>query len=385
MIDFNLRDILSNPLVQAAILGSIFVPIGMSFKTKAASVISWFWEKFTITISVNRDDNHASFYGVSKLLLNNQIWRTSTRVNESRMGNDPEYASEGTGFAFYKGKFIVFHVILEKRGMFEMPCMKITCWGRPSTGNVYLEKLVREGYELRKRPPEGKIRITKYGSSYSEDTPNYSDDTDYIEGRALSTVALPEDTEIQLRDSFRRFFDHKDLYSRLGITYKMNILLYGPPGTGKSSLVKALASEYGLDLRIASSGITSKVIEGLPSSSKPYIFLIEDIDVHKFSVDRSGADSGKVSMSTLLNLLDGVSTPEGMIAILTTNSLESLDPAIYRPGRIDLTVHVDNLDRDTVKTWAKRNNLDVDLDAFQYPVSGAEVSAETFRRNLCLN
>lgn len=388
MINFSLQELVSNPLVQAAVIGSILVPIGMSFKARAAASISWLWEKFTINVSVNRDDNHQAYYGVSKLMLDNQIWRTSTRINVVRDSSAPEYAAEGTGFSLYKGRFLVFTVCLEKRGLYEFPAVRITCWGRPSKCNKFLEELIKDGYDLYRKPPTGKIRVTKYGSSSSDnDYPNISGSSgsDYIDARPLSTVALPAYTEKELRSSFENFFSHRDLYTKLGITYKMNILLYGPPGTGKSSLVKAMASEYNLDLRIASSGVNATALESLPSSLKPYIFLLEDVDVHKFSVGRTDSKIGQVNLSSLLNFLDGVSTPEGMIAVLTTNSLDSLDPAIYRPGRIDLKLHIDKLDRITVDSWAKRNDLVVDLDSFQYPVSGAEVSAETFKRNIKLN
>ena len=387
MIDFGLQELVSNPLVQAAVIGSILVPIGMSFKSRATATISWLGDKFTINVSVNKEDNHQAFCGVSKLLLDSQIWRTSTRINEVRDSSAPEYAAEGTGFSLYKGHLMVFTASPEKRGLYDYPSVKITCWGRPSKCNKLLEELIREGYELYRRPPDGKIRIMKYGSSGNGDYPSLSNSggSDYVDARPLSTVAIPEGVEDKIRASFDNFFSHRKLYTKLGITYKMNILLYGPPGTGKSSLVKAMASEYNLDLRIASSNVTASTLESLPSSIKPYIFLLEDVDVHKFSVDRSDASIGKVNMSSLLNLLDGVSTPEGMIAVLTTNSLDSLDPAIYRPGRIDLLLHIDKLDRVTVDSWAKRNDLAIDLDSFQYPVSGAEVSAETFKRNIKLN
>jgi mitochondrial chaperone BCS1 len=44
-----------------------------------------------------------------------------------------------------------------------------------------------------------------------------------------------------------------------------------------------------------------------------------------------------VTLSGLLNALDGIATPHGLVTVMTTNAPEALDPAVIRPGRVDLT------------------------------------------------
>lgn len=84
------------------------------------------------------------------------------------------------------------------------------------------------------------------------------------------------------------------------------------------------------------------------------IVLLEDVDVTSVHrIQDSNADAsqslgqngsprmsagGKVSLSTLLNVLDGLASPEGRVLIMTTNHIERLDPALIRPGRVDTKV-----------------------------------------------
>ena len=84
----------------------------------------------------------------------------------------------------------------------------------------------------------------------------------------------------------------------------------------------------------------AKFIELITSLPKDSIFLIEDIDA--VSMDRKQDDkkmseqTKPVSLSTILNSLDGLLTPDGLLFFITTNYPEKLDDALTRPGRIDL-------------------------------------------------
>ena len=93
------------------------------------------------------------------------------------------------------------------------------------------------------------------------------------------------------------------------------------------------------------------------------IMLLEDIDATGLSSRRGNKPSGDdidspfpnqgqppkqpnqpgVSLSALLNAIDGIISSEGRILIMTTNHVERLDPALIRPGRIDYIVHFQNI------------------------------------------
>ncbi|KAL5396372.1 hypothetical protein PMIN03_012966 [Paraphaeosphaeria minitans] len=82
------------------------------------------------------------------------------------------------------------------------------------------------------------------------------------------------------------------------------------------------------------------------------IVLLEDVDaiaVHRKaggSADESqnasqnGPADTKVSLSTLLNVLDGLASSAGRLLIMTTNHIERLDPALIRPGRVDMKLEL---------------------------------------------
>jgi mitochondrial chaperone BCS1 len=133
-------------------------------------------------------------------------------------------------------------------------------------------------------------------------------------------------------------------------------LLYGPPGTGKSSLSSAIAGHFGLNIYILSlSAINEATLKSLfDKLPSRYIILLEDIDAVSSNRDAETEDSpqivtgspsrisksagGKVSLSALLNVIDGVGSQEGRILIMTTNHITRLDEALIRPGRVDKKV-----------------------------------------------
>lgn len=152
-------------------------------------------------------------------------------------------------------------------------------------------------------------------------------------------------------------------YQCRGIPHRRGYLLHGKPGAGKSSTIFALASELGLDIYPISLSQgdmdDSSLNQLLLSTKNPSIILIEDIDV-AFSrdaedekTDKSPKDSkeaglqklkgskseSQITLSGLLNAIDGVSAPEGRILIATTNSIERLDDALLRPGRLDVRLY----------------------------------------------
>ena len=75
------------------------------------------------------------------------------------------------------------------------------------------------------------------------------------------------------------------------------------------------------------------------------MLLLEDADVfHAATVRDDNKDA--VTLSGLLNALDGIATPHGLFTVLTTNRPGVLDDAVIRPGRIDLTEHFGLADAD---------------------------------------
>jgi chaperone BCS1 len=122
------------------------------------------------------------------------------------------------------------------------------------------------------------------------------------------------------------------MYNEYGISWKQVYLLYGPPGTGKTSMVLAIASEFNKNIyKISVSGISGPALEGLVSAAKDGIVLLEDVD----SLFKKREAKTAIDFSTLLNLLDGVNTQQGLVVFMSTNHLDELDKALVRDGRVD--------------------------------------------------
>ena len=187
----------------------------------------------------------------------------------------------------------------------------------------------------------------------------YNDGWDYSENytaRLLDSVVLQPGDKECLIDDIGRFRRSKQRYSRLGVPYHRGYLLYGPPGTGKTSPVSAVAAHFGLSVYCVN--LTEfndrSLMAAVSQVPKDSVLLFEDIDCMKSGQKRELASSsdkqdGKrekesvqngVTLSGLLNVLDGFFAPTGVLFMMTTNHMEALDPALLRPGRIDYKLYL---------------------------------------------
>ncbi|KAJ6793453.1 AAA-ATPase-like [Iris pallida] len=175
----------------------------------------------------------------------------------------------------------------------------------------------------------------------------------------FETVAMDGGLKRELTEDLERFVGRKEYYKRVGKAWKRGYLLYGPPGTGKSSLVAAMANFLRFDvydLELTEVRSNSELRSLLTSTANRSILVVEDIDCsvelgagvgpREGSKSReSDSDSGndkKVTLSGLLNSVDGLwsSCGDERIIVFTTNHKDRLDPALLRPGRMDVHVHM---------------------------------------------
>lgn len=167
--------------------------------------------------------------------------------------------------------------------------------------------------------------------------------------RSLDTVFLVEGQKERILADINRFVASKKWYEDRGIPHRRGYLFSGPPGTGKTSLLLSLCGYYNRPMCIANISSFEKdadLLSAVVTLPKNSIVVFEDVDrveavgeSDRIEVDESVPRSlarKRVTVSGLLNALDGVLTPSGMMFILTTNHPEKLDPALLRPGRIDV-------------------------------------------------
>ncbi|PYH33765.1 26S protease regulatory subunit 4 [Aspergillus neoniger CBS 115656] len=189
------------------------------------------------------------------------------------------------------------------------------------------------------------------------------------------------ETQIQeVRESVELPLLHPELYEEMGIKPPKGVILYGAPGTGKTLLAKAVANQTSATfLRIVGSELIQKYLGDGPrlvrqifqvaAEHAPSIVFIDEIDAigtKRYDSTSGGEREIQRTMLELLNQLDGFDDRGDVKVIMATNKIETLDPALIRPGRIDRKILFENPDHD------------VDLDEFinqKDDLSGADIRA----------
>lgn len=164
--------------------------------------------------------------------------------------------------------------------------------------------------------------------------------------KSFDSVVLPASVQQALQEDLRGFTESRERLARVEMPWRRGYLLSGPPGTGKTSVSLAIAAALNFNLaRLPLSDIKSdgELIKAVSQLGGETVLVIEDIDAYSISHDRdhNSARDGALSLSGLLNSLDGFETPEGLVTIVTTNHIEKLDPALVRSGRLDRTFTLD--------------------------------------------
>jgi hypothetical protein len=156
--------------------------------------------------------------------------------------------------------------------------------------------------------------------------------------RLLQSVICEDGIAQSACSDMKDFLEAATWYADRGIPYRRGYLLHGQPGTGKSSLVMALAGTLKMpvyQVSLTEQSLTDSTFTLLLNAVEPNsVVLLEDVDAA--FCDRTSREGSSLSFSGILNAIDGVAASEARILFMTTNHLEKLDPALIRPGRIDV-------------------------------------------------
>jgi chaperone BCS1 len=213
--------------------------------------------------------------------------------------------------------------------------------------------------------------------------------------RELESVVLPDGMAEAILSDADKFLRTREWYNERGVPYRRGYMLAGPPGTGKSSFVTALSHHMKKPVYVVNLGAfglsDDNLVSLLCNVPSGALVLFEDID----ATSRSRVTKGKkksdddekeksfVSLSGLLNALDGLVAKEGRITIMTTNHPEKLDPALTRPGRVDKTFILDYATEAQASRMFNRFFQDEERSkVFGHLVGGKRISPATIQEHM---
>ena len=158
---------------------------------------------------------------------------------------------------------------------------------------------------------------------------------------------------------FVKFLKEPQIYERLGAKIPRGAILSGPPGTGKTLLAKATAGEAGVPFLSVSGSEFVEMFVGVGAARvrdlfaqarrhQPSIIFIDEIDAIGKARDRGkfrvGNDEREQTLNQILVEMDGFGTTEHVVVLAGTNRVDTLDPALMRPGRFDRHIAIDGPD-----------------------------------------
>jgi len=165
-------------------------------------------------------------------------------------------------------------------------------------------------------------------------------------------------------------YKHPDVFKEFELNAPKGILLYGPPGCGKTLIAKAIANSLakkgGVSQFINISGpqlltkwvgeserrireVFNKAREAATPESPVVIFFDEAESLFRMRGSGKSSDMESTIVPTLLAQLDGVEGLENVLVIFASNRQDLIDPAVLRPGRIDVKIRLSRPDRDASK------------------------------------
>ena len=240
----------------------------------------------------------------------------------------------------------------------------------------------------------------------------------------------------KLIDQLDFFLNNKEWYLKKGIPYKLGIILYGYPGCGKTSIVKAILNytkRHGLFINLNNFDkenefqniFSEKKIMNHHIADNQRVYIFEEMDTCKITkkrnedfeeipdkietklvealIKKNGSDtsiktaSNEMTLGTLLNLFDGIDSSEGTIIIATTNHINKIDPALIRPGRMDIHIELQKCSKiTTIQLLEHFYEIDYQIidNMFgkiiqEYKYSPAEINQNCFQNRLsiknCIN
>lgn len=186
-----------------------------------------------------------------------------------------------------------------------------------------------------------------------------------LRNRDFKTILIKDKNFEIIKKALDNFVSKEEWYLENGLPYQLGIMLHGAPGSGKSSIIHAIASYLNYPLYYLSPENIADISNLMYELPEKCLLVMEDIDSNEMLHDRvddkedntfdNGNNNNKktqpVSLSTVLNSLDGLISNHGRILLATTNHIEKLDAAVTREGRFDIKIELNYADTEIFKQF----------------------------------
>jgi len=298
---------------------------------------------YELLVFIQHHNQHKKF---RTLKLNNGQWGTAKDF-ELTLGY-------GVHLIWYKRLFLFINYIKEKDSVAtkHKETIVLTKLGR---GRKLFDNMIQDLKDAREKKKDS-ISFHKMGN----DCWYYIRD---LKKRAFNTLFIEKQKKDLILTSLNKFINNEEWYINSGIPYQLGILLYGEPGTGKTSLIKCLASYLNYAIYYLSPSKLGTIEKAFSTIAEKSIIVIEDIDTNSIVSKRTSKkckshnpgdifeEFSLLNLSDILNSLDGLGNVHGRILIGTTNHIKTLDKALIRPGRFDLLLELNYVNKEVLKQF----------------------------------
>lgn len=321
----------------------------------------WNWLKLRFTVSVDVMNSDPAFEWLTAWLDAHPYSRRATRLSlttsRGKEGQKPVVVltpAPGNHFFVYRGRLVWFHRDREQSGGGAGPAHEEGAFAALRRRETYNIRVIGRSQSVARQiiedARESFLSAAKAEPELFASNWGCWERTGPVPPRPLDSVILPGGTTEMLVADVHEFLVSREWYTRRGIPYRRGYLFHGVPGSGKSSVIAAVASHLGLHLYALSlAGVPSdeSLAQLFSTAREGAVILLEDVDAAARRELKEGKDSERgITFSGLLNALDGVAAREGLIVVMKTNHKERLDPALIRPGRVDVEVEFGNATRE---------------------------------------
>ena len=407
-----------NKILVAVLGGGIFWQVISNIR----SIFGTIWSavlalvSFTVnSVDAGEYDRPVIRYKIEKVLSgskvlwerNTEIQPTSCAYNEEKLMN----TAFGRSYRWLWGHLVV----LDRSYSTQSTKVVISITARVFFANRkrFLERLIREIEECSLVDNRDTI-LVNMGSGIVAEKPK----------RRIGSVYTDGGVAERMLEDVRSFLSNSSAYLSNGSPYKFVGLLCGTTGSGKTSTIHAIASELGMGIRFVNTDkedfesiarMMANNNDGFGCRGYRDIVVIEDIDCMSMgatekrdlpgrprrrgeTLDIEACDdkdtvefkteynrslqteegSSQMSLSSLLNLLDGLVTPSGTIVFLTTNNPDRLDPALLRDGRIDFRYEFGDFSGKTAARMV-RDNLGIELEGLRDGLSPSTLQRDILK------